>query len=81
MVGDYDVEPFGPEVKHNAVCAIASMYSALGKDPATLRLHKEDPKTTHKCPGKNVIKADMVAAIAAQMASMHAGEHAMGAAG
>jgi hypothetical protein len=82
MVGDYDVEPFGPQVRHNAISAIASMYSALGSDPATLRLHKEDTATTHKnCPGKNVSKADMIQAIAAQMASMHPGEHAMGASG
>jgi len=82
MVGDYTAEPFSPQVKHNAVCAIASMYAALGKDPATLRLHHEDPATTHKdCPGKNVVKADMIQAITAQMASMHPGEHAVGATG
>ena len=82
MVGDYDVEPFGPQVRQNAISAIASMYSALGKDPATLRLHHEDPATTHKnCPGKNVVKADVIQAISAQMKIMHPGEHAMGASG
>ena len=82
MVGDYTAEPFSPQVKHNAVCAIASMYAALGKDPSTLRLHHEDPATTHKdCPGKNVVKADMIQAITAQIASMHPGEHAVGATG
>ena len=75
MVGDYDCEPFHLQVKHNAVCAIASMYSVLGKDPSTLRLHREDPKTTHRCPGKNVSKAEMIEAVEAQMARLHAGEH------
>jgi hypothetical protein len=82
MVGDYDVEPFGPQVRQNAVSAIVSMYSALGKDPATLHFHKEDPKTTHKnCPGANVSKSDMIQAIADHMASMNPGEHAVGAGG
>src|SRR6516162_7092195 len=40
MVGDYDVEPFSPQVRQNAVSAITSMYSALGADPGTLRFHK-----------------------------------------
>ena len=81
MVGDYDAEPFSPQVRENAISALASMYSALGRDPETLRLHKEDPLTTHACPGKNVHKADMIQAVAARIASMHPGEHAMGAGG
>jgi hypothetical protein len=82
MVGDYDVEPFSPQVRQNAVSAIASMYSALGTDPGTLRFHKEDPLTTHKnCPGANVSKPDILQAVADQMASMSPGEHAMGAGG
>lgn len=82
MVGDYDVEAFSPQVRQNAVSAITSMYSALGADPGTLRFHKEDPLTTHRnCPGKNVSKPDILQAVAAQMASMSPGEHAMGAGG
>src|SRR6185503_11306914 len=33
MVGDYDAEPFGPQVRENAISALASMYSALGRHP------------------------------------------------
>ena len=42
-----------------AIVALAGLHRLAGLDPATLRLHKEDPKTTHKfCPGKNISKAD-----------------------
>lgn len=82
MVGDYDVEPFSPQVRQNAVSAIASLYSALGADSGTLRFHKEDPLTTHKnCPGMNVSKPDILQAVAAQITAMSPGEHAMGAGG
>jgi hypothetical protein len=82
MVGDYNSEAFSPQVRENAISALASMYAALGRDPQTLRLHKEDPGTTHKdCPGKHVSKADMIGAVEARMAAMHPGEHAMGAGG
>ena len=64
MLGEYDVEPFHAGVRHNAAVAIAAIDLWMGWDSSSLRLHKEDPKTTHKeCPGKNVIKADFVAAV------------------
>lgn len=72
IVGEYDVEPFAP-VRNNVVSALASLHRRLGLDPQTLRFHKEDPKTTHKnCPGKNVIKADLIKAIAADLSSVKA---------
>ena len=79
MVGDYATEPLSPGVMKNTVAALAILYSTLGRDPSTLRLHKEDPKTTHLCPGKNVIKAQIVDLVQTQMAATHPGEHAMGA--
>jgi hypothetical protein len=40
----------------------------FGWDPAkVIKLHKEDPKTDHNCPGKNVSKADVIARVAAEM--------------
>jgi hypothetical protein len=60
MLGDYDSEEFnsgrGELVKQNSAAAIAILSLALGIDPATMRLHREDPKTTHHCPGDNVDK-------------------------
>jgi hypothetical protein len=60
MVGDYSVEPFGAALRENVLSALATLHAALGLNPDTLRLHKEDPKTTHICPGKNIIKADII---------------------
>lgn len=81
MLGDYDAEEFdsgrGLAVQHNAVSALATLCSVLGFDPDTIRLHKEDPKTTHKhCPGKHVNKVIVLDEVKAALATMHAGEHA-----
>jgi hypothetical protein len=78
MVGDYEAEPFGEAVRGNAVSALATLHAALGLDPVTLRLHKEDPRTTHNCPGKNVVKADVIQAVTQALAALHPGEHAPG---
>ena len=66
MVGDYETEPFGDAVRGNAVRALAALHSLVGLDPNSLRLHKEDKRTTHRdCPGKNVVKADVIARVRA----------------
>jgi hypothetical protein len=79
MLGDYDTEPFnsgrGLAVHKNAVAALSILCSTLGIDPATIRLHKEDPKTTHKCPGKNVVKAKIIAEVQTALITLHDGEH------
>ena len=48
LVGDYSIEEFPPSVQANAASALASLHALAGISPGTLRLHKEDPKTTHK---------------------------------
>lgn len=68
MVGDYDREEFnsgdGALVRDNAVFVMAYLCKRFGWDPArAIKLHKEDPKTTHACPGKKVVKADVVDAV------------------
>jgi len=55
--------------------ALATLHAALGLNPDTLRLHKEDPKTTHICPGKNVIKADIIGGVHEKLTL---GEHVPG---
>lgn len=81
MLGDYEKEPFvtgrGALVRGNTVAAIATLSAVLGIDPATMKLHKEDPGTTHKCPGKNVVKALVIASVRELMAERHRGEHGM----
>lgn len=80
MLGNYDTDSFsegrGLAVHNNAVAAIASISGVLEFLPSTLKLHKEDPKTTHKdCPGKNVDKGVLISEIEAAILSLHPGEH------
>jgi len=79
MLGDYDKDEFdsgrGLKVQKNAVAAVATLSAMLGIDPDTMKLHKEDPLTTHACPGKNVSKARFVQAVKDLMTDRHGGEH------
>jgi hypothetical protein len=79
MVGDYETEAFGPPVRDNAISALATLHAVLGLDPNSLRLHKEDPRTNHICPGKLVNKSDIIHAVQERLASNHSGEHELGA--
>lgn len=59
-VGDYDSEDddAGPglRVKNNGIAATAIICARLGipVDAAHIKIHKEDPRTTHDCPGKDM---------------------------
>jgi len=79
MLGNYAVESFktdrGLKVRENAVAAMATLCAVLGLDPATIKLHKEDRATTHDCPGKKVIKAEVISEVKALMMARHAGGH------
>jgi hypothetical protein len=57
--------------------ALATLHSALGLDLHSLRLHREDPKTTHACPGPNVVKNDVIEEMIAHLPGVH-GEHPAG---
>ncbi len=74
-------EKFTSPLKDNAIRALALLHQLGGLDPDTLRLHKEDLKTTHKgCPGRAIVKARIIEAIVDDLAALHPGEHAAGAA-
>jgi hypothetical protein len=79
MLGDYETESFktgrGLAVRKNAVAALATACAILGLDPHTIRLHKEDVCTNHNCPGKNVIKAEVIAEVQALIMARHGGGH------
>lgn len=64
MVGDFSREDDdsgrGLKVKMNTVALFAIVHAALGLDPDTIKLHKEDPRTTHDCPGKDIEKAEFI---------------------
>ena len=79
MLGDFEKEPFdsgrGLEVRRNSVAAVATLCGILGLDPQTIRLHREDPLTTHACPGKNVRKLEIIQDVQDLLIQRHAGEH------
>lgn len=79
MLGDYEREPFdsgrGLKVRKNAVAAIATLSAVLGLDPRSMRIHREDPLTTHACPGKNVRKLEVIQEVQDLIVARHAGEH------
>lgn len=80
-VGEFDREPFVGAVKNNLVAALAILHAAAGLQPLPytlgtrgLHFHKEDPITTHKsCPGKNMIKHDLISAVQAEILRRHPG--------
>jgi hypothetical protein len=79
MLGDYDGESFdsgrGLKVRKNAVAAMATLSAILGFDPTTMKLHKEDPETTHDCPGRKVKKFEVIQEVQDLLRARHAGEH------
>ena len=79
MLGDYERESFsngrGLRVRENTVAALATLCAILGFDPATTRVHREDPLTTHACPGKNARKLELIQDVQDLMVKRHAGEH------
>lgn len=82
-IGEFETEPFDGAVRDNLISSLASIHSALGLNPADyalgrhgLHFHKEDRRTTHRtCPGRHMVKADLVAAVVAKMAELHPGDH------
>ena len=81
MLGDYEKEAFdsgrGLKVRKNAVAALATLCAVLGFDSQTTRLHREDPLTTHACPGKNVHKLEVIQEVQNLVLSRHPGDHAL----
>ncbi len=84
-VGEFERDPFTGPVRDNLISALAILHAAAGLQPRPyelgvrgLHFHKEDVRTTHKsCPGRNMVKADLVAAVEAKIIQMHGGEHAV----
>lgn len=79
MLGNYATDDFntgrGLKVQENTIAAIASLSAVLGLNPASMRLHREDPLTTHKCPGNNVNKTSVIKKVEDLLAARHSGDH------
>jgi hypothetical protein len=65
----------GLQVRKNTVAALATLCAILGIDSHTMRIHREDPLTTHACPGKNVRKLEVIQEGQDLIVARHAGEH------
>ena len=79
MVADFAVEDddSGPglKVRNNTIYLAALLCEIFGLDPHhAVILHKDDPETTHDCPGKDFAQ-DRAAVIASIAALMIGGEH------
>lgn len=80
MVGDFSKESpdFGPglQVKQNTTFTTAILCSTIGIEasPDTIRLHKEDKRTTHDCPGELIAKQKL-AMVKAVGDLMSGGDH------
>ena len=85
-VGEFENEPFAGPVRDNLISALATLHIAAGlqlmpyeRGVRGLHFHKEDPKTTHKsCPGKNMVKSDLIKAVQAEIDKRSSGEHVPG---
>ena len=65
-MGDYSVEDLVPGLQENATQALATLCELAGMTPDGLRLHKEDPSTSHKdCPGARIVKNDVIGMVTA----------------
>lgn len=80
MIADFsredDENGAGLLIKKNTIALTAMLCEKLGLDPDTsIKLHKEDKRTTHDCPGKNIAvdKEKMVDSVVEYMG--HGGEH------
>jgi len=53
------------------------LFSVLGIDPHTMKLHREDPLTTHACPGNAVRKLEIIQDVQDALIANNAGEHSI----
>ena len=73
MVGDYDHESdesgMGAQVMQMSIALFAEWCNFFGWEPNNekIKLHKEDPATTHDCPGANIIKSEFLDDVAQYM--------------
>lgn len=74
-VGEFEREAFEDPTRANLVAALAALHEKLSLRPdrfslgsSGLHFHKEDKNTTHRtCPGRNMVKADLVEAVLNEM--------------
>jgi hypothetical protein len=81
-VGDFDREQFSGLVRGKYIEGLACLHIATGlqldpfqKGVRGLHFHRDDPRTSKTCPGKNIDKSMLIAATEAKMDEMTDGDH------
>lgn len=77
-IGDDDDDAgVGLQIKDTTCKAIAAVCDFWGMDPdEVIKFHKEDPRTTHDCPGNDIEKPDIIARVKRHMKDLDiGGEH------
>jgi hypothetical protein len=81
MVGNFDIETWGGAHRSKYIEGLACLHMATGLalDPyvrgkSGLHFHRDDPLTSKTCPGKNVVKGQMIAEVKAAMIRLGGGE-------
>lgn len=74
-VGDFDRERFEGSIKAKLIDALAALHIAAGLQIGGLMFHRDDPKTSKTCPGKNIDKGELIAEVASRIASLTRGDH------
>lgn len=60
IVGDFDREELSEAHGELVVAALATLHDKMGWLESNIRLHKDDPATTHtSCPGKNIRREEL----------------------
>lgn len=77
VVGDFDREEWSAQHRALVVAAFAILHEWRGLDPSSIKLHKDDPRTTHDCPGKGIAskKAEFIAEV--RQAMLLDGDHVL----
>lgn len=85
MVGEFDTEKFGGAFRDKVIDGLAALHIAAGLKPGPfergtrgLHFHRDDPRTSKTCPGRNVDKQDLIDAIEERMVRMSDGDHVDG---
>lgn len=82
-VGEFERDSFDGPIRDNLVAALGILHAKAGLQLMPyqtgvrgLHFHKEDPRTTHKsCPGRNMVKPDLIQRVSQYIMSMHQGDH------
>jgi hypothetical protein len=69
IVGDFSTETLSAAHRQLLVGALSILHKYGKLDPLKLRLHREDPLTTHICPGNAIVKPLVIGWVRSSLAA------------